>query len=313
MKSKPPTKKAKLDAQSSPQPIEGQGKPKAKILNAIKEGASTSKAAAAAASELLATSKLKTPGTLAGTSAPLRLSFPILPTPEISKEFPRIANMVHQFKVEGSQGSLAPVAPPILLPIDEVELIQHELETLWSMIAVRTRIIRTENEILESLLAGNADMSSATMASLLGDHYDPHHQEKLNTVKSIIDSGHGTRTSVTAAAKLVLGVEQTKGMTPVASSSASIVVGSNRKSNNSAAAATSVSIPSPSPSARQPKKKLKAELGDKSKVGGNKPARAGQNRSHSVSMGANSQIPLTNTMQPNMRSTLSGFDFNIFR
>ena len=167
-----------------------------------------------------------------------------------------------------------PTEANLMLPIDDVDALQYELESLWTSVTVRIRTIEAENEVLESVVA--------TGSALLGDHYDAHHQEKINAVKNIIDSGHGTRTSVSAAAKLVMCVEPP--VETVSLISPSPVAGSSRKSNNSAAAATS-GPPVPSLNSRQPKKKLKAEMGGKVKVGGYKPARAGQNRSHSMSMG----------------------------
>lgn len=284
MKSKPPNKKAKVEGPgglvattpgAGQQPTEG--KPKPKLLSAIKEGASTSQAAKAAAGmEMTAKMKLNPGNTIGSMPGQVRLSFPTL----LNTEIPKISQMTQTFKEDGDK-----MTQPIPIPIDELDILQWELESVLTSLALRKNSIRIESEILDSLLTGpSSDTSSVSIpSSLLPDHFDPQHQEKLNTVKSIIDSGHGTRTSVSAAAKLVMGaVDQTN---VIVSAPTSIVVGSSRKSNNSAAAATSVSVPSPSPSGRQPKKKLKADLGDKSKVGGTKPARAGQNRSHSVSLG----------------------------
>lgn len=157
------------------------------------------------------------------------------------------------------------------LTMEDIDPLQAELETLWSNVATRIRILHREQISLQSV----SGSSSVSHISIGLEHFDPQHQEKIASVAAIID--HGTRTSVSAAAKLVLGEQLGVGNSPVPSPAP--------------AGQSATSTPSTKRSAakgeRLPKKKLKGEgagLGKSKKVGGDKPAaRATQNRSHSVS------------------------------
>jgi hypothetical protein len=160
--------------------------------------------------------------------------------------------------------------------MEDIEALQGELETIWSMLAVRMRSLKVEQGSLQNT------SSSGSAAAVLGDHYDLHHQEKINAVASLIDAGHGTRTSVSAAAKLVMGSQISGG-----GSSSGGGSGGGGGSGSGATTGTSkkTSTGSASRLDKLPKKKLKGEAGGMSKKGGEKPARATQNRSHSVSSG----------------------------
>lgn len=147
--------------------------------------------------------------------------------------------------------------------MEDLDALQAELETLWSSMACRMRSLRADQAALQN------SSSSTNVTAVLGEHFDPHHQEKINAVASLIDAGHGTRTSVSAAAKLVMGSQA--GGTPGGSGS------TGTPSKKTAAAASRQD--------KLPKKKLKGVAGPATKKGAEKPARATQNRSHSVSSG----------------------------
>lgn len=155
------------------------------------------------------------------------------------------------------------------MTMDDLDALQTELETLWSAMACRIRSLKVDQATLQN------SSSTVNVSTSLGEHFDPSHQEKINAVASLIDAGHGTRTSVSAAAKLVMGT-QGGGLSTAGNSSSNSGIGSKKT-----AAATT-------PAKREdklPKKKLKGEAGGMVKKGNDKPARATQNRSHSVSSG----------------------------
>jgi len=169
------------------------------------------------------------------------------------------------------------------LSMEDIEQLQGELETLWSTLAVRIRTLKVDQANLTHASAGG----NSTAGGILGEHYDPHHQEKINAVASLIDAGHGTRTSVSAAAKLVMG---SQAIGPGGSSLLGNVGGggSVAASSTSAGKKSGANVGAGGTTSRLdklPKKKLKGEAGGASKKGGEKPARATQNRSHSVSSG----------------------------
>lgn len=158
------------------------------------------------------------------------------------------------------------------LTMEDIDTLQTELETLWSSVATRIRLINREQGTIQT-----ASSSTSHHHHNL-EHFDPQHQEKIAAVATIID--HGTRTSVSAAAKLVMGAQLAVGGSPVPSPSAGVQPPSGPIGKRNTTKGE-----------RLPKKKLKGEGaagGGKSKKagggGGEKPAaRATQNRSHSVS------------------------------
>jgi hypothetical protein len=157
-------------------------------------------------------------------------------------------------------------SPDPLLPIDDVDNLQYELESLWTQVNLRIRLITAEQEILESIPGSlNSEV-----------HYDATHAEKILAVKSIIDSGHGTRTSVSAAAKLVACASNSSGSSGAGTPSA------GRKAGMGSSFGPGQCPPPPPPPQRQPKKKLKVDTGLKVRSSGVKPARAGQNRQMSM-------------------------------
>jgi hypothetical protein len=147
-----------------------------------------------------------------------------------------------------------------------IDSLQGELETLWSAMACRIRSLKTDQASIQN------SSTTVNVAAVLGEHFDPHHQEKINAVASLIDVGHGTRTSVSAAAKLVMGSQQVPSPSTSTPPPTPTVV-----SKKTAAAAARLD--------KLPKKKLKGEPGSATKKGNEKPARSTQNRSHSVSSG----------------------------
>lgn len=153
------------------------------------------------------------------------------------------------------------------LTMEDLDPLQAELETLWSNVATRIRLLNREQ-------SSPAAASSTSHGHNIGlEHFDPQHQEKIASVAAIID--HGTRTSVSAAAKLVMGVQIGTGNSPVPSPSPAVQAVPTPGTKRTTAKGE-----------RLPKKKLKGEGagGGKSKKAGDKPAaRATQNRSHSVS------------------------------
>lgn len=157
--------------------------------------------------------------------------------------------------------------------MEDIDPLQAELETLWSNVATRIRILHREQLSLQSV-SGGSSVSHHVNIGL--EHFDPQHQEKIASVAAIID--HGTRTSVSAAAKLVLGGQLGVGNSPVPSPA---------PAGQSIPSTPSTKRSAQTKGERLPKKKLKGEgpgLGKSKKAGGDKPAaRATQNRSHSVS------------------------------
>jgi hypothetical protein len=168
--------------------------------------------------------------------------------------------------------------PEGIMTMDDLDSLQAELETLWSAMACRIRSLKVDQATLQNS-ASNVNLSAA-----LGDHFDPHHQEKINAVASLIDAGHGTRTSVSAAAKLVMGSQQnaSSGASSSGSSNASSSLGGKKTATPSSSTVSAVSNKRED---KLPKKKLKGEAGNLLKKGNDKPTRATQNRSHSVSSG----------------------------
>lgn len=81
--------------------------------------------------------------------------------------------------------------------MEDLDGLQGELETIWSSLAVRIRSLKVEQAILQNSSA------SGNLSAVLGEHYDQHHQEKINAVASLIDAGHGTRRTVMAAMRIV--------------------------------------------------------------------------------------------------------------
>lgn len=174
--------------------------------------------------------------------------------------------------------------PEGIMNMEDLDALQAELETLWSATATRIRSLKMDQISLQ-----NAPSSSLNVAAVLGEHFDPHHQEKINAVASLIDAGHGTRTSVSAAAKLVMGSQQLQ--------QNSTAAGNGGSSNNSSIVGVAVTAAAPvnkkaatgaksqDTKDKLPKKKLKGEASGATKKGSDKPARATQNRSHSVSSG----------------------------
>lgn len=281
MKSKGASKKAKLDLGSKSdhkhvgkaEPVSPKPTPSPTELLAISKMKAAVAAAAASTSSNLSLAAAQS--SLAGA---LELpSYPLFALLDLQKEFPRMAHVLNLAKTVTSSSEQA-------IPLEEVDAIQAELETLWSSVSIRARTLERERELLQHAPSSVSDASSSGLL----EHYDLNHQEKINAVKSIIDSGHGTRTSVSAAAKLVLGVTTPSALTNnslllAAANSAPVLVGSTRKSNNSMAAKLE----------KQPKKKLKGEPGsakgragsNSSGVGGLPANRFTQNRSHSLSLG----------------------------
>ncbi|ODM94611.1 Transcriptional adapter 3-B [Orchesella cincta] len=168
--------------------------------------------------------------------------------------------------VEGGGGAAAVAAankPIDSLTMEDIDTLQAELETLWSSVAARIRVLHKEQGLVQSTPI------TTTHHSLALEHFDPQHQEKIAAVATIID--HGTRTSVSAAAKLVMASQLPASNSPVPSPAPTPVPTPSTKRSTT------------TKGERLPKKKLKGEAG-KSKKGGDKPpARATQNRSHSVS------------------------------
>lgn len=175
--------------------------------------------------------------------------------------------------------------------MEDIDSLQAELETLWSNVASRIRLLNREQNNLQSLSSTTTTTTTTTHHHNIGmlEHFDPQHQEKIASVAAIID--HGTRTSVSAAAKLVMGVTSSPVPSP---SPAAQSIASTPGGKRSAT----------SKGERLPKKKLKGEGGGVGKAkkagagaaaavaaslaavaaGVEKPAaRATQNRSHSVS------------------------------
>ncbi|CAL8123821.1 unnamed protein product [Orchesella dallaii] len=210
-------------------------------------------------------------GTPAASTAP---SYPIFTHFNLA-DFPKInacivgskggALSVASNPAAGAVGGDASAAnkPIDNLTMEDIDTLQAELETLWSSVASRIRVLHKEQGLVQST------PTTTTHHSLALEHFDPQHQEKIAAVATIID--HGTRTSVSAAAKLVMASQLPASNSPVPSPApAPVPTPSTKRSTTTKGE-------------RLPKKKLKGEAG-KSKKGGDKPpARATQNRSHSVS------------------------------
>ncbi|CAG7678018.1 unnamed protein product [Allacma fusca] len=247
MKSKPPNKKARVEASNNSN--DASPSKKEPLV------ASSTKATAASA-ELPPSVKVSSNN---GNHHPP--SFPTIYMPDllISKDYTRLGQLI----TNASQ------TRPEALTMEDIDLLQTELESLWSNISVRIRNLRRE----QVALVNSPHVTNVT--AVLGEHYDPHHQEKINAVATLFDAGHGTRTSVSAAAKLVMGSQVPQGAQPASPSV--ISAGPSRKST------AVISSVSQKLLEKQPKKKLKAENEQKSKKVNKKPARAVQNRSHSIS------------------------------
>jgi len=280
MKAKPPSKKARIE---NPPPTADLVEAKLKRESGNVSPSSTSSMSSLLSLSGTATPSIATPSSsgaakqgpstpdtpstapsmkpsAASTSAMLSMRpvYPVFQLPDLSdvKSFPRLSAMLQKN---------VPVEP---LTMEDIDILQGELETLWSNVSIRTRNLKAEQ--------GNLQTLPSSVSSVLGEHYDPHHQEKINAVATIIDSGHGTRTSVSAAAKLLNVVaNQSVGSPGVAVSPSGPPTpgSSSKKSGNSV-------------KQDRPKKKLKGDGSTSVKpVGkkGEKLARATQNRSHSIS------------------------------
>lgn len=175
------------------------------------------------------------------------------------------------------------LGPEGIMTMDDLDALQAELETLWSAMACRIRSLKVDQATLQN------SSSTVNVTTVLGEHFDPHHQEKINAVASLIDAGHGTRSLLSAAAKLVMGSQTgggasgSGGTSATGATSSSSAASSGLVSASKKTAATSGTTPKRED--KLPKKKLKGEAGSMMKKGSDKPARATQNRSHSVSSG----------------------------